>query len=67
VALNVSINQKSESINISNSLGQKVYIAKLLTEKTYLDISKFGKQGFYFVQIMDEKGMVIGSKKVVLL
>jgi hypothetical protein len=54
------------SIAVSNTLGQKVYNSKLMSDKTKLDFSQFGKQGIYFVQVIDSKGVIIGRRKVVV-
>jgi hypothetical protein len=54
------------SIVVSNSLGQKVYNSKLMSDKTKLDFTQFGKQGIYFVQVIDGKGVIIGRHKVVV-
>lgn len=54
------------SITVSNTLGQKVYSSKLMSDKTKLDFSQFGKQGIYFVQVIDSKGVIVGRRKVVV-
>ena len=54
------------SIAVSNTLGQKVYNSKLISDKTKLDFAQFGKQGIYFVQVIDSKGVIVGRKKVVV-
>lgn len=59
-------NKLNYSINISNVLGNRIYSAKLISDKTNIDLSQFGSKGVYFVQIINENGLVIGSKKVIL-
>ena len=54
------------SITVSNTLGQKVYNSKLMSDKTKLDFAQFGKQGIYFVQVIDSKGLIVGRRKVVV-
>ena len=53
-------------VNITNSLGQKVYNSKLYTEKTTLDLTKISKSGLLFIQIINNKGAVIGEKKILV-
>lgn len=54
------------SITVSNTLGQKVYSSKLVSDKTKLDFTQFGKQGIYFVQVIDSKGVIVGRRKLVV-
>jgi hypothetical protein len=53
-------------VNITNSLGQKVYNSKLYTVKTTLDLTKISKSGLLFIQIINSKGAVIGEKKILI-
>ncbi|MEI6754807.1 MAG: leucine-rich repeat protein [Paludibacter sp.] len=53
-------------VNITNSLGQKVYNSKLYTEKTTLDLTKISKSGLLIIQIINNKGAVIGEKKILV-
>ena len=53
-------------VNITNSLGQKVYNSKLYTEKTTLDLTKISKSGLLFIQIINNKGAVIAEKKILV-
>jgi len=53
-------------VNITNSLGQKVYNSKLYTEKTTLDLTKICKSGLLYIQIINNKGAVIGEKKILV-
>ena len=59
-------NSSNYRVVISNTLGQVVYSEKLLADKTSLDFSQFGNKGIYFLQITDNKGNVVGRKKVVV-
>lgn len=59
-------NSLNYSLSIINALGQKVHNEKIVSDKTILDISQFGNKGIYFVQILDEKGVVIGRKKIIV-
>lgn len=59
-------NANSYTVSISNTLGQKVYISKLSADKTCIDMNKFGSQGIYYIQITNDKGVIVGSRKVVL-
>ena len=52
--------------NITNSLGQKVYNSKLYTKKTTLDLTKVSKSGLLYIQIINNKGAVIGEKKILV-
>lgn len=54
------------SVSISNTLGQKLYNEKIVSDKTSLDVSQFGNKGIYIVQILDEKGNNMGRKKVIV-
>ena len=60
------IEDTNYSIAVSNTLGQKVYSSKLMSDKTKLDFSQFGKQGIYFVQVIDSKGVIVGRRKLVV-
>jgi chitodextrinase len=60
------VNSTAHSITVSNSLGQKLYNEKMLSDKTTLDLSQFGSKGIYFVQILDEKGNNMGRKKLIV-
>lgn len=67
----VNVNVDSDNvmnylISISNTLGEKIYTSKLQNKKTSIDISKYGKQGIYLMQVENERGTIVKSCKVVL-
>jgi len=67
VFVNVRIDgNENYSIIVTNAVGQRVYFAKLLTDKLVLDVAKFGNQGLYFMQVVDGMGMTVGSKTLVV-
>jgi len=53
-------------ISICNTLGQRIQFIKVQSNQTTFDLSKYGSQGIYFVQLVNDKGAVIETKKVVL-
>ena len=59
-------NSINYTINISNTLGQNVYSLGIVKEKTNIDLTQLGNNGIYFIHMLNEKGIVQFSKKVLL-
>jgi len=57
-------NVNGYSFSIINSLGDKIYVSKLNTAMSSVDISKICKPGLFFIQILNQDGMMIGLKKI---
>jgi len=53
------------TVSLTNALGQKVYVSKLATGKLNIDLSHYNFKGIYFLQLLNEKGLLLGEKKVV--
>ena len=52
------------SFSIINLLGDKIVVSKLNTTKSTVDLSMFCKPGLYFIQIVNQDGMVVSLKKI---
>jgi hypothetical protein len=61
-----SLTDSNYSINIFNSLNQKVYTSKLQGNSTTINLSNRGLNGIYLVQLLDEKGFTLESKKIII-
>ncbi|MDP4238598.1 MAG: T9SS type A sorting domain-containing protein, partial [Bacteroidota bacterium] len=55
------------TINIVNTLCEKVYVSKLNTARVSIDISKIGKPGLFIIQILNQAGAVILDKKILFI
>ena len=64
IVLDVDI-MNEYTINLSNVLGQKVYSSQLNTEKLNLDLSNYCSKGIYFLQLLNNKGIIVGEKKII--
>ena len=53
------------SINIKNMLGQNIFNAKTNEQEFRIDVNNFGGYGIYIVEIMDNTGNIITSRKIV--
>ncbi|MFZ4414739.1 MAG: T9SS type A sorting domain-containing protein, partial [Bacteroidales bacterium] len=53
-------------IEISNSLGQKVFNAFINQQKSYLDLNMWGGKGIFTLRIIDPSKKVIEIKKIIL-
>jgi hypothetical protein len=53
-------------IKIINSLSQNVFQTNVTQQIDYLNLSSWGGNGLYFVQIIDQQGNIIDIKKIVL-
>ena len=58
-----SQNIQDLNISIYNTLGQNVYTSKIQSENNSINLSGL-KKGIYFINIMDENGDVLLSKKI---
>lgn len=54
------------AICISNILGQKIYYSRLYEEKTTIDLSKISHSGLHLIQIINNYGVVIEEKKLII-
>lgn len=54
------------SVVIQNTIGQKIYEAKITSEKVTIDISKWGGKGLYYLNILNENGNIIQTRKIIL-
>ncbi|MFN5182968.1 MAG: LamG-like jellyroll fold domain-containing protein [Bacteroidota bacterium] len=53
-------------IKISNSLGQQVFQSAINQQQFYVDMSTWGGAGIYFVNIINQNGVTIDTRKIVL-
>ena len=53
-------------IIISNTLGQQVFQSAINQQQFYIDMSTWGGNGLYFVNIINAQGVTIDTKKIVL-
>ena len=54
------------SLKITNAIGQTVYTTPINQQSSYLDLSTWGGNGIYFVQIIDSQNNTIENRKIVL-
>lgn len=57
---------ESYSIKIINNLGEVIFESLCNQQIFQVDISSFGANGLYFIQIIDDAGQVIDTRKIVL-
>ena len=53
-------------LKIINSLAQVVFQTNIIQPSDYLDLTTWGGNGLYFVQIIDPQGNIIDIRKIVL-
>jgi len=53
-------------LKIINSLSQQVFQTNITQQSNYLNLTTWGGNGLYFVQIIDPQGNIIDIKKIVL-
>ncbi len=54
------------TLTITNSIGQTVYTTPINAQSSYVDLSTWGGNGIYFVQIIDTQNNTIENRKIVL-
>ena len=54
------------NLKITNSIGQTVYTTPINQQSSYIDLSTWGGNGIYFVQIIDTQNNTIENRKIVL-
>ena len=54
------------SLKITNSISQTVYSTLINQQSTYVDLSTWGGNGIYFIQIIDTQNNTIENRKIVL-
>ena len=53
-------------IKISNALGQQVFQSAITQQQFYVDMSTWGGNGIYFVNLINAQGVTIETRKIVL-
>ncbi len=53
-------------LKISNVLGQQVFQATITQQQFYVDMSTWGGNGIYFVNLINAQGVTIETRKIVL-
>ena len=54
------------TLKITNSIGQIVFTTAINQQSSYVDLSTWGGNGIYFVQIIDTQNNTIENRKIVL-
>jgi hypothetical protein len=54
------------TLTITNSIGQTVYTTPITEQSSYIDLSTWGGNGIYFVQLIDTQNNTIENRKIVL-
>ena len=54
------------TLTITNSIGQTVYTTPINEQSSYVDLSTWGGNGIYFVQVIDTQNNTIENRKIVL-
>ena len=54
------------TLKITNSIGQTVFTTPVNQQSSYVDLSTWGGNGIYFVQIIDSQNNTIENRKIVL-
>jgi len=54
------------TLTITNSIGQTVYTTPINEQSSYIDLSTWGGNGIYFVQIINTLNNTIENRKIVL-
>jgi hypothetical protein len=53
-------------LKITNSIGQTVFTTPINQQSSYVDLSTWGENGIYFVQIIDTQNNTIENRRIVL-
>jgi hypothetical protein len=59
-------NLTGHQIKISNALGQQVFQSAITQQQFYVDMSTWGGNGIYFVNLINSQGVTIETRKIVL-
>jgi len=59
-------NLTGHQIKISNTLGQQVFQSAITQQQFYVDMSTWGGNGIYFVNLINSQGVTIETRKIVL-
>lgn len=54
------------SVEITNSIGQKVFNATISQQTSFIDISSWTGNGVYFIKIINSQGNTIESRKILI-
>jgi hypothetical protein len=60
------VSMNGYTLKITNSLGQIVFTTPINQQSNYVDLSTWGGNGIYFVQIIDTQNNTIENRKIVL-
>ena len=53
-------------VKITNSVGQQVFQSAITQQQFYVDMSTWGGNGIYFVNLINAQGVTIETRKIVL-
>jgi hypothetical protein len=56
----------AKEIKIMNSLGQQVFLSTVNQQLFNIDITNWGGNGMYFLQLIDNSGNIIDIRKILL-
>jgi hypothetical protein len=59
-------NLTGHQLKISNALGQQVFQSAITQQQFYVDMSTWGGNGIYFVNLINAQGVTIETRKIVL-
>ena len=59
-------NLTGHQVKISNALGQVVFQSAITQQQFYVDMSTWGGNGIYFVNLINAQGVTIETRKIVL-
>jgi hypothetical protein len=59
-------NLTGHQIKISNALGQQVFQSAITQQQFYVDMSTWGGNGIYFVNLINAQGVTIETRKIML-
>jgi hypothetical protein len=59
-------NLTGHQLKISNALGQQVFQSSITQQQFYVDMSTWGGNGIYFVNLINAQGVTIETRKIVL-
>ena len=54
------------TIKIVNDIGQEIFNSNVNTQQFMIPVSTFGAEGLYFIQIIDNNGTLLDTRKLVL-
>jgi hypothetical protein len=54
------------TIKIVNNIGQEIFNSNVNTQQFMIPVSTFGAEGLYFIQIIDDNGTLLDTRKLVL-